>query len=1423
MHGKSRKKHQSIFIRKRPHGGNDPEMLLNAVMVYANQHDIHYTSAKNSEKTSITPMVPAPMVPAPMVPAPMVSRENTTKEVFLGLANASQTETEWKALTDLNILLQNVKLPKVVNELRYADEKKWMDTSFQPSEPNTPFCIETCNYKTRLFYPETTDLFDQLHNAFYIWYKLTERIEQTNRTQPIAKIRTILEDKTKNDFNNLQLEMEKTRKKAKNAFLNTAMKHALQLHKYATKNVTGAIPDKPSNPTKALEITTKALEDIRTMLDNTINDTVSTKAFTVVTNGLRAFRTTDTVNSSYINTFNNAMHKLYSAEIKRKLSANAEPKYSEMYDFSEILFGMKEDDLKHTFKQFLFLVYIQNLNVYSLNNDPSIRWKTVIDSETSSSIRTGTQYTTIQNPALTYTDNPMLPTVSNTKKTADANYIRSNADNPANIAQYAIGKKDVHYMSNTLLDFVSQFATITETTLKSNLSSQTIAINGSMFLFVETIKSTIQIMEKELVSITRASFGSASKTNADNVTNIVNILFHNIHKPLDGNQKATITAQLLKIPDNLQGEDAKSAILGKIESISTAKSGNPKTTIFQETKDSLKFAIEQYEPVNDFRINEIKSILRYNTNAETIVNILFRGISTSRKIKAIQYAIHNIQPTDVSKTNRQNIVNAINKLHTENILEENEANRIIRSLPFAVSPVEYNMTTIQSLLVPSSEIIDNIASYHVLELRHSVLKLLEGDTTPEDEQLFRVFHSIVDPEDIKIQTNKITDTKIRSRIKTSAIKYAYKASTIHSKIRDYISSLPYAIYNALFEHVHNSQRAFIRSALDTIPNETTGENAKISIISAIERISNIPENIRTTIVTNIRAIPVIETNYTISNIKLLLYNAKTKFPDTRAEAIQIVDALFHGVEDANKMIYIMKAIYDGEFKDTQKLEHIIRTYTGVNGLTDPKYKPTIQAMNRVHQYSVLDNANIIDYVKDVLPEMALRYANIITAKMVSVASSIAISSLFIDDPIMDATTLPAKVKDTITHTWTNVKTKLNEIKNVSTLSVLRQNANTVSIRKAIEDASVENAKQIQKYEYAIEYLKTNSSDLFDKQQYQTILDVTTNITTISRSAVEDHTVKHYLYPDKISSNNKDMVDTYRKAIVKDNAVQQIVASIQSVLGEYANIQETASKIWNQINDQNERSKYPNIIKELEMIQAEKLSMKDRVPKGGGNSVSNIKQIPISGVTPNSELSELTKDIQSQNKRHEISHILPFMLQVYESLYQDSNYNGTTKVQSKPISNKIIMQYVIDKIREIERTHPRPDLFNTVYYFWNMFDLSVALQYIQAYASEISDRVDTSMQEKANEKIVTRIEKQLGSVPTFELWDKKKEKTEKDFYVYSVVKGKDANAFHKAESDILAMSYFPNTYNASFQKRDVYHSVNPSNGELQSELSKNTKL
>ena len=1398
-HGKSRKKYPTVFIKKRTHGGSDPDTLLHGVTLYANQHGIYYSNAFTSFNSVNT------------------STKSTTPNAFLGVANTTQNATEEKALTELNTMLKNIQLPKVVNELRYVDEKKWMDTSFKPDDANKPFCIKTCNYKTRLFYPETTDFFDKLHNAFYVWYTITERIYQTNNAQHIANVRTIVENKTKNDFNNIQLELEKTRKKAKNAFVNTAMKLALQIHDYASKNTIVDTPTTRPDPTKALDITTKALQDIRTMLDGTTNELVSNKAFTIVLNGFRAVKTNDAVNkgsavsdgtaitTGYMKTLNDAVFKLYSAEIKRKLSANAEPKYTELYNFSETIFGLKEERFKPAFKQFLFLVFIQHITMNSLTNveqtnEQNTRWKMLTEDASQN-----------DSTPKSYINNPMLTTDAIVKG-ADMNYITTNTDIPSNKAQYAIDKKDVPYMLNALLDFVSQFSTVNATSLNSTIQPQMVGIRGSMFLFEEAIKTAIQNVEKEAYSIIRASFGSVNTTNADNATKIMNMLFGHIHKPQDGNQKTTITNTLLKMKDNLEGEDARNEILRQIESISIAKSANPKTTIFQETRDKIKTAIETYEPVSDFNTNNIKAILSDNSNAEAIVNILFNGISTTHKIKAIQYAINAIEPSNVSNTNRQNIISAITKLKTQNILDENEASRMIKKLPFAVAPVNYNMTTIQSLLLPSPAIIDDIAKRDLVDIRQSVMKSLT-DMTPPEEELFGIFNGITNLNQIKMQTTKMTDKSIRASIKTGAMKYIYKASTIHNKIRTYLSQLPYAVLNALFKGIHHSQRPFIQTAIGSIPNDTTDENAKLAIINAIKSITNIPEPIRADIVATIHSIPVMQSNYDIQKIKEFIYryNVTPNLNNTVKDAKQIVATLFKGIYDADKIVYIMKSIYDGDIETGTKLERITHDYLGPKQIKDDAFKSNIQAINSKHQYSIFDNDNIINYIKDAIPEIALQTANTIAATLINVASNIAIASLYMDDANIDVNALPAKVNDVLLDCQIQVKTKLTEIYNNTALAKLRRNANTEPIRKVIDEAKQETVKIIQKCEYVVEYLKTNASNVFDKEQLQTVLDVTQGISIIAKTALEDPNVKSHLYPNISDTKNKDFNQTYRAGIEKYKAIEKIANSMQPVIQEYEKIQETASKIMKRIYEKNEQSKVPNIVEQLELIQSEKLVS----DKAGTSSEINIPT-----ATTSADFTELTKDLQSHNAKPEISRVLPFMLQVYESLYQDGNYNGTTTVQNKPIQNKVLMQYVIDKIREIERSHPRPDLFNTVYYFWNMFDLSVAIQYIQAYVSEVPGNIANKDQhKKINDRVVTRIEKQLGNVPTFELWDKKKEKTETDYNVFSVVNRNNANVVHKAESDILAMSSFPASYNALYQKSEVNNVANPTTGELQSQVAR----
>jgi hypothetical protein len=175
-------------------------------------------------------------------------------------------------------------------------------------------------------------------------------------------------------------------------------------------------------------------------------------------------------------------------------------------------------------------------------------------------------------------------------------------------------------------------------------------------------------------------------------------------------------------------------------------------------------------------------------------------------------------------------------------------------------------------------------------------------------------------------------------------------------------------------------------------------------------------------------------------------------------------------------------------------------------------------------------------------------------------------------------------------------------------------------------------------------------------------------------------------------------------------------------------------------------------------------------------------------------------------------VLPFFLQIYESLYDDKNYSGTTSIKRHTkIPNRAIMEYVVREIQEIEKKHPHPQLFESIFYFWNVFNLSTALEVMMAYLNEIPAGEESASSKPG--QIVTIIEKQLGNASSFREWDNSITKPH-DYRIYTKTVGQKFNPFQYANGTLLALTEHPFTpYNPFVDRRDMDISVDKETGEL----------
>jgi hypothetical protein len=140
-----------------------------------------------------------------------------------------------------------------------------------------------------------------------------------------------------------------------------------------------------------------------------------------------------------------------------------------------------------------------------------------------------------------------------------------------------------------------------------------------------------------------------------------------------------------------------------------------------------------------------------------------------------------------------------------------------------------------------------------------------------------------------------------------------------------------------------------------------------------------------------------------------------------------------------------------------------------------------------------------------------------------------------------------------------------------------------------------------------------------------------------------------------------------------------------------------------------------------------------------------------------------------------------------------------------------MDYVVREIQKIEKNHPHPQLFESIFYFWNIFNLSTALSVLMAYLSEIPVG---EASESHPGQIVTIVEKQLGNASSFQEWDDSTTKPH-DYRIYTKVFGQKFNPFRYADGALLALTKHPfTTYNPYITRRDMEINVDKETGAFE---------
>jgi len=219
----------------------------------------------------------------------------------------------------------------------------------------------------------------------------------------------------------------------------------------------------------------------------------------------------------------------------------------------------------------------------------------------------------------------------------------------------------------------------------------------------------------------------------------------------------------------------------------------------------------------------------------------------------------------------------------------------------------------------------------------------------------------------------------------------------------------------------------------------------------------------------------------------------------------------------------------------------------------------------------------------------------------------------------------------------------------------------------------------------------------------------------------------------------------------------------------------------------------------------------------GKEVNVLKTSDTSRVNPDVDalVKQISDDIvvvkvdpkntaTDNQKKRELTHVLPYFLQIYEKLYSNA-MDQKIEVNKHPVSTRLIREFVTRKIRDIEANHPHPELFDTMYYYWGLFDLRISLQFLDYYINTVYDALNTN---DTPGQIMTVVEKQLSDAGSFPEWDSDNTKA-RGYKIYSKAVGQKRNPIKNANSDILALTSNPfkpynpiiNTFNTMLETTD----------------------
>jgi hypothetical protein len=293
----------------------------------------------------------------------------------------------------------------------------------------------------------------------------------------------------------------------------------------------------------------------------------------------------------------------------------------------------------------------------------------------------------------------------------------------------------------------------------------------------------------------------------------------------------------------------------------------------------------------------------------------------------------------------------------------------------------------------------------------------------------------------------------------------------------------------------------------------------------------------------------------------------------------------------------------------------------------------------------------------------------------------------------------------------------------------------------------------------------------------------------------------------ISNNFQKVVDDCAtlKPSVPENFKSVIdIISVLASVAEFIKTHPIDQKLMLKAKEKNIGEQKQTKLDEQIPIAIEKLNKLSAELTTIGKKVNVLKTSDTSRVNPETDalVEQISADLKEPRKQ--LTHVLPYFLQIYEKLYSNA-MDQKIEVNKHPVSTRLIQEFVTRKIRDIEANHPHPELFDTMYYYWGLFDLSISLQFLDYYINTVYDALNTN---DTPGQIMTVVEKQLSDAGSFPEWDSDNTKA-RGYKIYSKAVGQKRNPIKNANSDILALTSNPfkpynpiiNTFNTMLETTD----------------------